>query len=328
MSRTLLFALAALAALGARAETGKGAGSPLIGILAIGPQSVFRELPTYARFYARMRELGWREGENIRYAGCGAAGERAKLDLCMQEFLRNGAALVVTIGYREALAAKRASSRLPVVMVHPGDPVALGVAASLARPGGNLTGNLSDPLQLYEKRVQLVMEMVPAAKRVLVAFDPPLPKREFLTAMAEVAKRYQVASELVELPADGNYEAWAAKAKREGVDAAFIGHAASAFRPARRKALAEALVRHRIPALCGTEDYVESGCLASYSASNTEFFASAAVYADKILRGAKPADLPIQQPTVFEFVINRKTAKALGIAIPQSLLQRADRVIE
>ena len=107
-----------------------------------------------------------------------------------------------------------------------------------------------------------------------------------------------------------------------------LAHSPSIFRPERRKALAESLIRHRLPSFCATSEYVESGCLASYSPSNVEFFANAAVYADKILRGAKPGDLAIQQPAVYEFVINMKTAKALGISIPQSMLLRADRVIE
>ena len=324
---------AAIAALSAYAQQGgarKAAELPAVGILAMGPQSVFRELPTYARFYARMRELGWREGENIRYVGCGAAGERAKLDVCMQEFLRSGAVLIVTVGYQEALAARRATATIPIVTVHPGDPVELGLASSLNRPGGNVTGNLSMPLSLYAKRVEILAEIIPGARRMLVASDPPLPAPTGKVAaiMDEAAKRHRLKLEVAELPAGGEYDVWVAKAKRDGTEAALISHAASAFRPARRKALADALIKQRLPAICGTGEYVESGCLASYNPSNTEFFASAAVYADKILRGAKPADLPIQQPTVYELAINMKTARSLGITIPQSILLRADRVIE
>jgi putative ABC transport system substrate-binding protein len=146
--------------------------------------------------------------------------------------------------------------------------------------------------------------------------------------MEAAAKRYRLTHSWLEYPANGDYDLWIAKSKRSGADAIQLAHASSAFRPERRKALADALIRHRLPSFCATSEYVDSGCLASYSPSNVEFFASAAAYVDKILRGAKPGDLAIQQPTVYEFVINMKTAKALGISVPQTVLLRADRVIE
>jgi putative tryptophan/tyrosine transport system substrate-binding protein len=305
-----------------------GADPPTIGIVAMGPQTVFRELPTYARFYARMRELGWREGENIRYVGRGAAGDIPRLDQAMQELARSGVAMIVTVGFQEALAAKRAAGTIPVVMVHPGDPVQLGVVSSLSRPGGNMTGNFSTPSSIHAKRAEVLSELVPGARRIHLGFDAPLPKGMVVTVMDEAAKRYRFTYTWVEIPTSGDYDAWLAKSKRAGADAMGIAHSSSAFRPERRKALAEALIRHRLPSFCAASEYVESGCLASYAPSNIEFFASAAVYADKILRGAKPADLPIQQPAIYEFVINMKTARALGISIPQSVLLRADRVIE
>ncbi len=311
---------AAAAALAAAAEP------PTIGILAMGPQSVFRELPTYARFYARMRELGWREGANIRYVGIGVAGDAKKLDQAMQEHLRNGVAVIVTVGWQEALAAKRATSTLPIVMVHPNDPVEIGLVTSLNRPGGNITGSYTPAL--HAKRAEILAELVPGTKRLLLAYDPPAPSAKIVARLAEVTQRYRHTSTWTELPANGEYDAWAAKAKRDGIDSVLIPAGASTFRPARRQALAEALVKHRLPAMCGSGDYVESGCLASYSALNLEFFSGAAEYVDKILRGAKPGDLAIRQPSVFEFVVNLKTAKALGISIPQSILMRADRVIE
>ena len=312
--------LAAAATLVAAAEP------PTIGILAMGPQSVFRELPTYARFYARMRELGWREGANIRYVGIGVAGDAKKLDQAMQEHLRNGVAVIVTVGWQEALAAKRATSTVPIVMVHPNDPVEIGLVTSLNRPGGNITGSYTPTL--HAKRAEILAELFPGAKRMLLAYDPPTPSAKIVARLAEAAQRYRHASTWTELPANGEYDAWAAKAKRDGIDSALIPAASSTFRPARRQALAEALIKHRLPAMCGSSDYVDSGCLASYSTPSLEYFSGAAEYVDKILRGARPGDLAIRQPSVFEFVINLKTAKALGISIPQSMLLRADRVIE
>ncbi len=301
---------------------------PTIGIVAIGPQSVFRELPTYARFYARMRELGWRDGENIRYAGRGAAGNVANLEPAIKELVRSGVAIIVTVGWQEALAAKRGTSTTPIVMVHPGDPVELGLVPSLSRPGGNMTGNSSSPNSIYAKRLELFSELVPDARNVLLAYDPPKATARVIAVMEEAAKRYRLALSWAELPPDGDYDPWLAKAKRAGADAVGFAHSPSIFRPERRKALAADLIRQRLPSFCSTSEYVDSGCLASYSPSTVEFFASAAVYADKILRGAKPGDLAIQQPTIYEFVINLKTAKALGISIPQTVLLRANRVIE
>ena len=312
--------LAAAAALAGAAEP------PTIGIVAMGPQTVFRELPTYARFYARMRELGWREGENIRYVGRGVSGDAKKLDQAMQEHLRDGVAIIVTVGSPEALAAKRATSTVPIVMVHPNDPVEMGLVTSLNRPGGNMTGSYTPTL--HAKRAEILAELVPGSKRLLLAYDPPAPSATIVARMAEAAQRYRHKATWTELPANGEYDAWAAKAKRDGIDSALIPAAWSTFRPARRQALAAALTKHRIPAMCGTSDYVDSGCLASYSTPNLEYFSGAAEYVDKILRGAKPGDLAIRQPSVFEFVVNLKTAKALGISIPQTVLLRADRVIE
>ncbi len=330
--RTVVLAFLASSALAVNAQPDsarKASGPPTVGILAMGEGSVFHELPTYARFRAKMRDLGWRDGENIRYLGRGAGGDVAKLDLHMQEFVRARVTLVVTVGYREAFAAKRATGTIPIVMVHPGDPVDLGIVASFNRPGGNITGNFQDALALTGKRVELLGEIVPAAKRIVAGYDAPLPGPRYQAVANEAAKKRGITIMTAELPGSGDYDAWVAKAKREGAGAALIAHSASVYQqPARRKALAEALIKHRLPAICGTGEYVDSGCLASYSDSNIESFASAAVYVDKILRGAKPGDLPIQQSTIFELVINRKTAKALGITIPQTVLLRADRVIE
>ena len=315
-------------ALAATATGVAAAEPPTIGILAMGPQTVFRELPTYARFYARMRELGWREGENIRYVGRGASGNAANLDPAAKELLASGVALIVTVGYLEALAAKRATGTVPVVMVHPGDPVELGVVPSFNRPGGNITGNFSAPYSIYAKRAELLAELVPAARRVVIAYDAPLPTSRVTAVIEDADKQIHVTHTWQEIPASGDYDAWFTQLKRAGAGAMQIAHSSSIFRPERRKALAEALIRHKLPSFCATSEYVESGCLASYGPSNIEFFASAAVYADKILRGAKPGDLAIQQPTIYEFVINLKTAKALGISIPQAVLLRANRVIE
>lgn len=313
---------------GVAQEARKARELPTVGFLFLGSQIGFRELPIYVRFFSKMRELGWREGENIRYSGRGARGDLAELDAHAREFVHDRTAVMVTIGSREALAAKRATVTIPIVMVTPGDPVDHGIVASLNRPGGNITGNLSAPASLYGKRVELMSEVLPATRRFALGYDASSVNPSAESAIEAAAKARGLAVFRAELPTDSTYDVWIAKLKRGGAGALLIAHSASVFPPARRKAVAEALIKNGVPAICYLVEYVESGCLASYGASNNDFFASAAVYADKILRGAKPGELPIQAPTVYERAINLKTAKALGLKIPQAVLIRADRLIE
>jgi putative ABC transport system substrate-binding protein len=331
VKRLAVLAVAMFAALAANAQqrdAPKPSGPPTVGIVTMGPQSVFRELPTYARFYVRMRELGWRAGENIRFVERGVAGDLAGLERAMKELVRDRVALIVAVGTQESLAAKRATDTIPVVMVHPSDPVEMRIVESYGRPGGNVTGNMATPLTLAGKRIEILAELLPSARRIVLGYDSSSANPVSEAALSDAAAKRGLAFTRAEFPDSGDYDAWVTKVRSEGADVALITHSASTFRPVRRKALAEALLKHRLPSLCYVGDYVESGCLASYSASIVALYANAADYADRILRGAKPAHLPIQQPAIFELVINKRTAALLGISIPAVMLLRADRMID
>jgi putative ABC transport system substrate-binding protein len=297
-----------VAAAGALAQEVRKAGEfPSVGFLFLGSQVGFRERPNIVRFIEKMRELGWREGENIRYLGRGARGDLQDLEGHAGEFVRDRVAIIVSFGPREVLGAKRASTTIPIVMVHPSDPVALGIVSSLNRPGGNITGNYSAPLDLYSKRVEFLAEILAGVRRVAFAHDSSS-SHQPIKQMEDAAKKRGISTAISEIPADGRYDDWIAKLKRDGTQAILLAHSASVFPPERRRAVVAALIKHQMPAICYAADYVESGCLASYGASNADLFASAAAYADKILRGAKPGELPIQAPTVYELVLNLKTA--------------------
>jgi len=316
------------AAAGAQEKTApKSSSLPTVGIVTMARQAYFRELPTYARFYARMAELGWRPGTTIRYVERAADGDPAKLERAAKEFADKRLALIVAIATHEILAAKRATSSIPIVMVQPVDPVEMGIVASYNRPGGNITGNSATPISLAEKRMELLIELVPAARRIVQGYDAASISPIFDAALQKFAAKRNLEINRVELPVSGDYDAWVAKVKGDGAHAALLAHAASTFSPARRKALADALLKHRLASVCFVGEYVESGCLASYGVVLVDLYAKAAEYADKILRGAKPSDLPIQQPTTFQLMVNLKTANALGVTIPQSVLVRADEVI-
>ena len=212
-------------------------------------------------------------------------------------------------------------------MVYPSDPVALGFVASLARPGGNITGLTIQWPESDGKRLQLLKEAVPSLSRVAILGDPGLPGlrqriKEAEIAAATLGLRFQ----LVEAGSPSEFDSAFAAMTRESAGAVF--YLGSTMHFAHRARISGLAVKSRLPALCSARDYVEAGCLMSYGANYTDLFRRAAYFVDRILKGTKPADLPVEQPTKFELVINLKTAKTLGLTIPQSLLLRADQVIE
>ena len=210
--------------------------------------------------------------------------------------------------------------------MYPSDPVAFGFVASLARPGGNVTGLTRQAADISGKRVQLLKEAVPSLSRVAVLLDTTEPARGDQAREAEIAARaLQVDAQLVTVRSVSELDSAFAAMTRNSAGGVLLG--ASSMLLAHRARVAEDAVKRRLPTMCFSPLFVASGCLMSYSASFADLHRRAAYFVDKILKGAKPADLPVEQPTKFELVINLKTAKALGLTVPQSLLVRADEII-
>jgi putative ABC transport system substrate-binding protein len=318
--RLLFVALLLLAGAASAAEP------PVVGIMAMGTDPSTK-IPRWTRFYDRLGELGWRDGQNVRYQPRFTAMDITRTDSVLREFVAAKVAVIVVTGTTEALAAKRATSTIPIVVLHVSDPVEIGLIRSLASPGGNITGRSSRPEGLSGKQLELITQMVPSARRVAYGRGTTVAGLfgEEISASAKSLGLDYLASDL---PRDRNFDGWAARMKREGVDAAVFVLDGFTFPPPHNATLAAALIKHKLPAICGTSEYAEAGCLMSYGPVTLDHYVRGAEFVDKILRGAKPADLPMEQPTRFELVVNLKTAKALGLAVPRVLLLRADRVIE
>jgi putative ABC transport system substrate-binding protein len=272
-----------------------------------------------------MRELGRIEGKD--YVLEHRRGDVSELPRLAAELVASKVDLLVTPGTPQALAAKKATSIIPIVTVTAGDPVGAGIVASLARPGGNVTGLSSLSTELTAKRLDIVRQVVPDVKRIGFLYNPDttIDALGFKHIAAAGEKMGIVAIPVVVRRREEVAPAFE-KLARENVTAL---HPTSSFMMiSLRTHIIDHAMKYRLPAIYGTSLFVEDGGLLSYSANWADQWRRAAGYVDRIFKGAKPGDLPIEQPTQFELVVNLKTAKALGITIPQSLLLRADRVIE
>ena len=278
-------------------------------------------------FRQRMRELGYVEGQNVTFEPRWAQGDLDRVPKLAAELVGLKMDVIVTGGQVAAIAAKRATSTIPIVMGTGSDPVAVGLVASLRQPGGNVTGLTSINSELSGKRLELLRTVAPRAARIAILWDEgDAGSRLIVDETEAAAKTAGLTIHRVAVGSAAGLEAAFAAVVRGRAGALTIDSTARLF--PYRKRIAELAVKHRLPAVAGLREYVEVGCLASYGTDYPDLFRRAAVYVDKILKGAKPGDLPIEQPTKFELVINLKTAKALGLTIPQSLLGRADEVIQ
>jgi putative ABC transport system substrate-binding protein len=279
-------------------------------------------------FRQGLRELGWREGQDIAIEYRFAEGQAERIAAQAAQLVAERVDVIVAMPAAGAVAARRATASIPIVVVSVADPVRLGLASSLAQPGGNLTGlSFSVGLESITKALQLFREEVPAASRIAVLTNPNNPAQAVAVADIEKAGR-ALGLELQFVQAGNAAEidlAFAAMA-RERVTALFVAPESQFV--LHRARLAELAAKHRLPSMHGVRENVDAGGLLSYGPSLSAQSRRAAAYVDKILKGAKPGELPIEQPTTFELVINQKTAKALGLVIPQSVLLRADEVIE
>jgi len=278
-------------------------------------------------FRERLRELGYVEGQNVVFESRWGNGQVGRLPSLAAELINVKVDIIVTAGSEAALAAKQATSSIPIVTATGADPVQLGLVAGLARAGGNVTGVTSIQSELSGKRLELLKQLIPRASRIAILWDADnhasaLNVRDTEAAVKSLGIVLQSFGVRSPKEVDAAYSAM----KRDHA-AAVILVSSPAFMGNRRR-IVDLAVTHRLPMAVGSREYAEAGGLLSYGTDYPDLFRRAAVYVDKILKGARPADLPVEQPTKFELIINLKTAKALGLTIPQSLLQRADEVIQ
>jgi putative ABC transport system substrate-binding protein len=293
----------------------------------LSPISAETDVANLAAFRGRMRELGWEEGRNFTLIARFADGRATRLPELAAELVRERVDIILAGSSPGVLAAQRATSTIPIVMVTTGDPVADGIVKSLARPGGNVTGVTAIGQALNTKRLELIKEAVPGARRVGVIMNPEaFYTPRLLDDRQNAARSLALDVRLFEVREPANLEAAFAAARTERMDALLVQ--TTAFFITHRKRIVELAARSGVPTVYGEREFVDAGGLMFYGAGLSDMYRDAAVYVDKILKGAKPADLPIEQPSKLELIINVKAAKALGITIPQSVLARADRIVE
>ena len=281
----------------------------------------------FSPFAQGMRELGYVEGTNLVIEWRSAEGDLARLPVLAAELVNMKVDVIVAAGFPPISAAQKATTLIPIVFVGIGDPVTYGFVKSLARPEANLTGLANLNRELRGKMIEMLLEMAPKASRLAVLMNPANRAHALSLDLVEAAARTR---KLKVVLAD-------AQTPQE-IDRAFkLMHDQKAdvllvspdpFFAQQRKQIVELAAKHRLPSIFGTSEYTEAGGLMSYGANRAGEYRRVAIYVDKIFKGRKPADLPVEQPTRFELVINGKTARALGLKIPQSLLISAEKVIE
>jgi putative ABC transport system substrate-binding protein len=302
------------------------AGTRRIGLLETSSPSPAR-VRLWATLRQRLRELGYLEGQNIVFESRFGEGKPDRLPGLAAELVALKVDVIVTSGTPASLAAKQATRTIPIVMAQLADPVGAGLVASLGRPGGNVTGLTTQDANLSGKRLEMLREVVPKVSRFAVLIDETSPGSMLIARGTQVAAQ-SLGVQLQSLGVRGSGELDRAfSAMKEARTGALIVESSSLLFTSRTR-LAELALKNRLPTVFAQREYAEAGGLMAYSADFSDLFRRTATFVDKILKGTKPADLPVEQPTKFDFVINLKTAKALGLTIPPSLLQRADQVIE
>jgi ABC-type uncharacterized transport system substrate-binding protein len=319
---TLLGGAAAVWPLAARAQQpGK---LPRVGYIRAGTPNndPFRE-----EFVRGMRDLGYVEGRNIAYEFRHYGDDVESIAPLISDLLRAKVDIIVAGGTAAVRAAQTATQSIPIVMGAAADPLGIGLVAGLARPGGNTTGLSVLSTELTVKRLELLKEVMPQAVRIAILQQPANPAHPvFIKGIEPTAGLLGFNYRILEAPGSEDFEPNFATTREWPADAIFVLDDATFI--AYRAGIAEAAARHRLRLICGFREMAEAGCLFSYSASLKDTWYRSATFVDKILKGAKPSDLPVQQATKFEFVINAKAARALGLEVPPTLLALADEVIE
>ncbi len=297
---------------------------PSIGFLS--SRSPDAEKSRLAALQQGLQELGYVEGKNILVEKRYAAGRFDRLPDLASELIRAQIAVLVTTGTPAAQAAKNATSTIPIVIGNAGDPVGTGLVASLARPGGNVTGFSVLNTELSGKRLELLKEVVPRLSRVAILLNPANPINPLqVTEIQSAAPALGVTLLPSEVKGADEIDRSFTAMKKERIGALIV--LGDPLLETHRTRIAELAVKSHLPAIYSLAPYVEAGGLMSYGTNFDDLYRRAATYVDKILKGAKPGDLPVEQPTKFEFIINLKAAKQIGLIVPPNVLARADRVI-
>ena len=314
-----------LAMWGAVAEAQQPARIPRIGILI--PSSGSFLSARVEAFRQRLRELGYVEGKNIVIEYRYAEGKPERVPDLAAELVRLKVDVIVTAGPSATLAAKKASGTIPIVFAAANDPVGTGLVSSQARPGGNITGLSTMAPDLDGKRLELLKEAFPKVARVALLWQPSGSRGNLaLTEMEAVAKALGLKLLSLEVRSLDDFDSAFARAKKERAQALIT--TTSALINTQLRQVLDFAAKNRLPAIYHYSEFVEADGLMSYGPDNTDLFRRAADFVDKILKGTKPADIPVEQPTKFELIINLKAAKQIGLTIPQKMTERADKVIK
>lgn len=325
MKRREFVAFAALCGLAPR--VGAQGRMPKIGYLVLSPVS---EPPSRERqaFLEGLRALGYVPGENIEIVYASAQGEAEFLGDVCQDLIERKVDVIVVSGGIAVLAAKKSTRTVPIVMQAVGDPVGIGVVRSLAHPEGNMTGVSFLSSELAGKRMQLIREVAPAARRVAVLWDTRNANaRAESQAGIAAAKRLELIADAAPVSVDAALPGVLEKVFASRAQALYVTFEGGLV-ARNRTYIAQAALKRRLPTVSGWSFFTEAGGLVSYAPNIPEMFRRSASYVDRILNGARPSELPVEQPTTVELVLNARTARALGLKVPQSVLLRADRVIE
>jgi putative ABC transport system substrate-binding protein len=281
-----------------------------------------------AAFRQELRRLGYTEGQNLSIEYRSADGRFDRLPALATELVGLKVDVIVAVVTQASLAAKKATSTIPVVMVAVDDPVRAGLVASLARPGGNVTGTSTSSTDVIGKQLELIRELRPKASRVGLLWNPgnPIFQKRSLDGAKTAASKLKVRLQIAEARAPEDFDRALTTIAGQGVEALLI--LADPVFTTHAGQLAELTVKHRLPAVSGPREMAEQGLLMTYGPSFVESFRQAATYVDRILKGARPADLPVEQNAKFDLVINAKSARAVGVPLPNALVMRADHLVQ
>lgn len=325
----LIGGAAAACALNMRAARAQGGPLKRVGIIDMNAPGEYTERHYWSAFRDQMASLGYAEGNNVRFDVRWAHNDPARIPALVEELVRIPVDVIVAQSTPAASAAKSVTSRMPIVVPLMADPVGVGFAASLARPGGNITGLSTISAELSAKRLEIVRDIIPSLSRAAILWDDH--NRAFALAVQHTqaaARAIGVTLKVVGLHAIGGFDKALEAIAADQAQGLIVAVPAGATFGGDLAKLAGMVATHRLAAAYAEQEYVDAGGLASYGPDYADLFRRAATYTDKILKGASPADLPIEEPLKFKLALNLKTAKALSLTIPPTLIARADTVIE